>query len=254
MERKETLSKESEEFLENLSVYLFSSGKKMKESEEIVEELRIHLQEAEKNGKSVKNIIGSSPKEYIESISNEMENDFRSWIKYLFLIIFGSFSFIVFQDLIHGTLSYSVLQIVGHIAIVLLFIGFLFFILRFLAVSNLRKKTQAVLIILLSIIQLLLFVGLIYADRIFTTPIIHFGVIGSIVIFFIMGGVVIGISIWSRTWILPIIIFLLIVPELVLGLTSLSYEFQIITSTIITYIGFFIYFLIAMKRDQINVK
>src|SRR5699024_1781074 len=142
------------------------SGKKMKESEEIVEELRIHLQEAEKNGKSVKNIIGSSPKEYIESISNEMENDFRSWIKYLFLIIFGSFSFIVFQDLIHGTLSYSVLQIVGHIAIVLLFIGFLFFILRFLAVSNLRKKTQAVLIILLSIIQLLLFVGLIYADRI----------------------------------------------------------------------------------------
>src|SRR5699024_7028659 len=118
MNQKDILSQESEEFLENLSIYLFSKGKKTAETEEIVEELRAHLEEAEENGKSVENIIGSSPKEYMESISSEMENDYRLWTKYLLLIVFGSFSFDVFQDLMHGTLSYSLLEITGNIIIV----------------------------------------------------------------------------------------------------------------------------------------
>ena|SRR5690625_3616153 len=94
------LSEDSKEFLENLRVYLFSSGKnseEIEEIEEIVEELQVHLSEAEKSGKPMEKIIGNSPKEYMEMISDEMVIDYRSWIKYIFLIIFGSFFLQFFQ-------------------------------------------------------------------------------------------------------------------------------------------------------------
>lgn len=42
------LSKKSQNFIENLRVYLFSSGKQSDEIEQIVNELEIHLAEAEK--------------------------------------------------------------------------------------------------------------------------------------------------------------------------------------------------------------
>lgn len=42
------ISEKSEEFLENLHVYLISSGKQWDEVEDIVTELEAHLAEAEK--------------------------------------------------------------------------------------------------------------------------------------------------------------------------------------------------------------
>jgi len=59
------LSKKSQDFLENLRVYLFSSGKQWDEIEDIVNELEIYLFEAEKNGNSIEKIIGNSPKEKV---------------------------------------------------------------------------------------------------------------------------------------------------------------------------------------------
>ncbi|MDY0395822.1 hypothetical protein RWE15_17270 [Virgibacillus halophilus] len=117
------LSHESKTFLENLRVYLFSNGKNPKEIEEITEELEIHLLEAEKDGKSIEKIIGKSPKEYMEMLSNEMVIDYRTWMKYICLIIFGSFSFTIFPDLLNGNLSYSILEIFGHILIGIIFIA-----------------------------------------------------------------------------------------------------------------------------------
>ncbi|MDI3412093.1 MULTISPECIES: hypothetical protein [Bacillus] len=85
------LSDKSKLFLENLRLYLFSSGKNLDEIEEIVEELEVHLTEAEKSGKPIEKIIGKSPKEYMEMVSNEMVIDYRTWIKYICLIFLDHF-------------------------------------------------------------------------------------------------------------------------------------------------------------------
>ena len=62
------LSTQSRDFLDNLRTYLFASGKNEHEISEIVEELEIHLNEAESNGKSIEDIVGNSPQEYMKSL------------------------------------------------------------------------------------------------------------------------------------------------------------------------------------------
>src|SRR5690625_6067575 len=74
------LSNKSKEFLDNLRIYLFSSGKKSDEIDDIVEELEIHLHEAERNGKPIEKVIGKTPEAYMEMISDEMMIDYRTWI------------------------------------------------------------------------------------------------------------------------------------------------------------------------------
>ena len=73
------LSKEAETFVENLYLYLLTTGKKEKEIKEIVEELTDHLQEAEANGKNISEITGDSPKAYMESLAKEMQTDLIEW-------------------------------------------------------------------------------------------------------------------------------------------------------------------------------
>ena len=96
------LSVKSEKFIDDLRVYLFSSGKNDQEIKEITEELEAHLHEAEQNGKSIDQIVGASPKEYMMSISSEMKTDYRSWAKYFPLIVVGAMSFSIFGDLLQG--------------------------------------------------------------------------------------------------------------------------------------------------------
>lgn len=81
------LSKRSQDFLENLHLYLFSSGKNSDDIDDIVRELETHLFEAKKNGKSIEKIIGKSPKEYMKMVSNEMIIDYRTWFKYIWIIV-----------------------------------------------------------------------------------------------------------------------------------------------------------------------
>lgn len=123
MKNELQLSKKSQEFIENLNLYLFSSGKNPDEIEDIVSELEVHLFEAEKKGKPIEKIIGKSPKEYMKMVSDEMVIDYRTWFKYICFIVFGSFSFSIFIDLWEGNLSYSILEIIGHIVIGAIFIA-----------------------------------------------------------------------------------------------------------------------------------
>ena len=159
---KRQLSKESKEFLENLRLYLFSSGKQEVEINEIVEELEAHLCEAEQNGKPIEKIVGQSPQQYMEMLSQELTVDHRSWIKYIILIIAGSFSFKIFSDLLEGSLTYSVLEIVGHIVISLIFLVSLFAGFKWIAAKNFSTKKQALLLFGISTLPITLFVGLIF--------------------------------------------------------------------------------------------
>ncbi|MDQ7862949.1 hypothetical protein RCO48_23725 [Peribacillus frigoritolerans] len=76
--------------------------KKTDEIEGIIEELEVHLFEAERNDKSVEHIIGRSPKEYMKLLSDEMPVDFRGWLKYILMILFGALSYLIIDKVLNG--------------------------------------------------------------------------------------------------------------------------------------------------------
>ncbi|PQD94449.1 hypothetical protein CYL18_14655 [Pradoshia eiseniae] len=244
------LSNKSKEFLQDLRLYLFSSGKNSEEIEEIADELEVHLSEAEKNGKSIDKIIGKSPKEYMEMVSKEMLIDYRTWIKYICLIVFGSFSFTIFTDLLEGNLSYSVLEMVGHVVIGAIFITSIITGFKYISTTNKSVKIQGLIILIIMLLQITLFIGLIYLNRAIDTPIIHFGNTGSLIIGVVAGLFIIGMSLWAKTWILIIIVALFTVPDYLLGLTPLKNETQLIISPWITFGGFAIYLWASYKLEK----
>ena len=143
----------------------------IKRLKRLLKNLRIHLYEAELNGKSIDRIIGVSPKEYMMSISTEMKTDYKAWAKYIPLIFMGAMSFSVLGDLLQGTLSYSLLEIIGTLIYSMIFLVGVFTAFRYMA-SNQVSKIREFLILLLPIfISTFFFGGVIIADSIYNTPI-----------------------------------------------------------------------------------
>jgi len=244
------LSQQSKTFLEDLRVYLFSSGKNTNEIEEIVEELTDHLIEAEKKGKSIEGIIGQSPKEYMEDISNEMPIDYGSWFKYIPIIMLGSFSITVMNDLAKGEQAYSLLELTGYLLIAGLFIFAIFSGFKYVSANNVSIRKQAIVFCILGAFPIGAFLGLIYLNRAIETPIIHFGLADSIVIGIVTLICMIAISIWSKTWVLIIIPSLFILPEVLLKQTTMQESMQLLLSTFISLGGIAIFLLISFKTNK----
>ncbi|MBM7600888.1 DNA-binding ferritin-like protein (Dps family) [Virgibacillus halotolerans] len=244
------LSQQSKTFLEDLRVYLFSSGKNTDEIEEVVEELTDHLLEAEKKGKSIEGIIGQSPKEYMEQISNEMPVDYMAWFKYIPIIILVGFSITILSDLGRGKLIYSVLEVVGYLLIAGLFLLATFTGLKYVSGNHFSIRKQALIFGVLGGFPMLLFVGLIYLNRMVETPTIHFGLAGSIVIGVMALILIIAVSIWAKTWILIIIPALFALPDVILNQTALQENTQLLLSSFISLGGIAVFLFISFKMSK----
>ncbi|WP_147532955.1 DUF1129 family protein [Bacillus marasmi] len=101
------LSKESEQFLVELRLYLISKGKNDQEINEITEELEVHLIEAEAAGKDITHIIGESPKQYMKSIGRSMETDSRQIFVLVPMMILLLASYFSIGPAIEGKFSLS---------------------------------------------------------------------------------------------------------------------------------------------------
>ncbi|MEH7011439.1 hypothetical protein V7087_11635 [Neobacillus niacini] len=246
------LSVKSKKFIDDLKLYLFSSGKNEQETKEITEELEAHLYEAEQNGKSIDQIVGASPKEYMMSISSEMRTDYRAWSKYIPLIIIGSMSFSIFGDLLQGTLSYSLLKIIGTILYSILFLGGVMIAFRYVARNQVSRIMEFFIYLLPIILSMLFIGGVLIVDSIYKTPFIDFGVLGSLLIGFFLLCFIIIFSFWAKTAILPVTLLALHLPTFLLSFTSFNVEIQLITSMVITYVLFGLYLLYVVKKAKSN--
>ncbi|MGI8384080.1 DUF1129 family protein [Robertmurraya sp. P23] len=244
------LSDKSMKFIEDLTLYLFSSGKNNEEINEITDELKDHLYQAEQNGKSIEQIVGASPKEYMKGISSEMKTDYKAWAKYVPLIILGSMSYSIFGDLLKGTLNYSLLKIIGSIVYSLLFLGGVFFAFRYTARNQLSRKMEFVILLLPIMISMLFFGATIIADAIYQTPVIHFGVLGSLFIGLLFLCFVIYFSFWAKTAILPVTLLALHLPTFILSITLSSKELQLIIGMIVSYLIIGLYLLYLLKKEK----
>lgn len=232
------LSQESNRFIENLRLYLFSKGKKQADIEEVAEELAEHLYEAEQNGKSIEQIVGKSPQEYMESIEEEMNKDPVAWWIIPFILI-GSTVFMVYDDLLRGVLfgemvGYSLWRIAGTAVIGIFFVIGFIVALRYTSKNQFSDlKANGILAIPIGMSMLLFFV-IYLMDGYMETPIITINTLGSIILLIVLTIFVIGASIWAKTWILPVILAAFVLPPLLLESTSLGIDMQAFLGFIIT--------------------
>lgn len=248
------LSRNSQSFLENLRLYLISSGKEEKEVHSIVEELEDHLMEAEARGKTVDHIVGESPKEYMKQLSNEMNTNWRSLFKVMVIIVLGALSFSILTNAVKGELSYSLLEMIGTVAVSLVLIFSIGIVFKYMAAANLSKRKEYGLYYLMGMLPILLFVGLIYLNRLIETPIFAFGRYGTVITVIVTLGFLIGVSCCSKTWVVLIMLALLVLPDYVITFVELKPSTEIVLSSSITFGGIAIYLLVTyrMTKHQSN--
>lgn len=244
------LSKKSHKFLEDLHAYLFANGKKFEEIKDITNELEMHLLEAEKNGKPIEKIVGNSPAEYMEMISEEMDMDVSGWFKYILLIIVGSFTFRVFSHVLKGELAYSVFEIVGHVANSILFIVLVFASMKFVAKRQISDTKAIIMLTPVMSIPVAVFVAILYFNDRIDSPMIHFGETGTWLVVTLSAILIIGMTLWAKTSILIVVLLLLVLPEYLLSFTSLQLEMQLLISLLITYGGIALYLWLVFRKEK----
>lgn len=248
------LSKNSQKFIENLRVYLFSCGKKTNEIDEITDELEVHLYEAEKEDKSVDHIIGSSPKEYMEQISGEMSFDIRGWAKYVPIIILGAFSGIVLKDIVFGGFQYSLVELIGYPLVCIILILAYMGTFRHIASTNYSKTKEFLFFGLASLLSMALFLGLMFLPNYIESPIILLGYYGNLIVASMAISFLIGISIWSKTIVSIVLPIFYIVPEYLVGFSGLSESHQLLISSLVMFAGIGVYLFISSKSTKENTS
>lgn len=245
------LSKKSRDFLDDLAVYLMSSGKSEGEVKEVVEELKDHLEEAERAGKGVDEVVGQSPKDYMQHLGSEMTFDVKGFVKIIATLIPNVFAYIIISNFIQGEMTFSTVQLIGFPLVAILFL---------LAVSqafrNMSVRTKAgklkngVTYMALAAMPMTLFLGLMVLDIFVETPTIVFGPTGQLVLFGLAVVTLLVFSVWMKTWINVIIPILLFGPQFALAQTSLPLEQQLIFSMLILFVGMGIFLFVWWKKNQ----
>ncbi|WAA13145.1 HAAS domain-containing protein [Fervidibacillus halotolerans] len=247
------LSKKSEQFLENLRLYLVTSGKKDKEINDIVNELEDHLREAEKRGKNVDKIIGRSPKEYMENLAGEMTTDHKMIMKILPVFLIGFCAFIALGDLIKEGIRYTWLELIGYPVTVLILLSIIIVSIKGMAANQIGEKAQLIIMSMLVLLQIGSFITLIFLKDQFGPPVFILNEVGNWIVGIIASLVLITISIWSKTWTPIFLPFAVYVPEVVLELdwiaerTGWSEVTNVFVSTGITFGLILIYILIVFR-------
>ncbi|WP_110926267.1 HAAS domain-containing protein [Bacillus massiliglaciei] len=227
------LSKESKNFLENLRLYLVSSGKKEQEIEEIIEELEDHLLEAEKNGKSTESISGKTPKEYMSQLADDMPLDLKGLMKYIPILFLGAFAYLLAGDALRGDMSYSLLKLAGFPLIFLFHLLFTAVSFKYMASHTLSKIQEWILFGIIGTVPIVLFIALLFADKAYETPAFHFGKTGTGTAAVLSILIFIGLAIWAKMWMPIVLPAVLYVPELIIDATPLQESVKLMVTALL---------------------
>lgn len=246
------LSKEAETFVENLYLYLLTTGKKEKEIKEIVEELTDHLQEAEANGKNISEITGDSPKAYMESLAKEMQTDLIEWGKLLPHVFISLIAYTLIGKVILGENQISLLVGLGSLLISVFMLGMYVVIFRFISSRNVSNKKAFALIFPLQLLIIGMFIVLMFYGNNYG-PVYMIDTVTKQLLFFLIPFVYLcWFAWWSKSWVVffPVILYL---PNLLVKPLPMSEEMKTITSSIIFFVflfGYFIWIIWQGKKAQ----
>ncbi|MFC5465278.1 HAAS domain-containing protein [Lederbergia graminis] len=249
------LSKKSTNFIENLRLYLLTSGKKEKEVDELIEELTAHLIESEKQGKSIDQIIEGTPEEYMQSLKNEMDTDFTMLFKYIPIFIIGMLAYFFMGPAIRGDLEINLIQLICFPFVAVL--AMILYV-RFLQTSSKKQYSNKKLFIggmFASMGVTLLFVILILGSHFIAEPIYTANDTVKWIVIAICTIIFVVLSIWTKTWITIVIPAILFIPDYLTRFAELSIN-EILIANVSTFILLFtvliLYVVIKEKMKKKN--
>ncbi|WP_156111508.1 hypothetical protein [Exiguobacterium sp. ZOR0005] len=237
--------------MDDLAVYLMSSGKSEEEVQDVVAELKDHLEEAERAGKSVDDVVGQSPKAYMQHLGHEMAFDGKGFFKIIAMLVPNVFAYIIIGNFIQGEMTFSTAQLVGFPLVAVLFLLAAAQAFRNMSVRSTESKIKTgATYIALAALPMTLFLGLMILDIFVETPTIVFGPTAQLVLFGLAVITLLLVSIWTKTWINLIIPLLLFGPQYALAQTKLPLEQQLIFSMLILVVGMGIFLFVWWKKNQ----
>lgn len=107
------LSKQANQFIIELKMYLMSKGKNDQEINVVIDELSDHLLQAEAAGKNINAIVGGSPRAYMKSIGQEMGFDIKEFLILTPMTALLLMAYFCFAPAILGEFSLSKLGLLG---------------------------------------------------------------------------------------------------------------------------------------------
>lgn len=192
------MSKEGEQFILDLNLYLMSTGKSEKEIKEFIEEAEEHLKLGEEEGKSVQDIFGSSPEEYAKSVAEEIAFDKKDILNSMFIFIFGIFIVLFLSKIDKGVIAISPLELMADVLIYLVTIILSIVLCRILAFKDKKFVIAITSLFILNIIALVI-TGLL-SDGLEKSIIINRGITAFIIALTALISLIISIKI--KTFIL----------------------------------------------------
>lgn len=246
------LTKESEEFIANLRMYLLTSGKNDEEINAIADELRSHLEDAESRGKKTRSVTGDSPEAYMESIRSEMATDFFGLAKLMPMFILLMLAYFLTGPAIRGELSFSILTLITYPLVAFLGIGAYVFFFRKMSVRKWSAKREIAVFMGIQFTVVLLFAAMMFLDIFLFEPFyipsrdMAWAIAAAGITVFIVS------ALWNKTWITVVLPLFLFGPDFVMQFIEVGQARQLIISTSVLYAGLalIIAFLFIQNKKQ----
>lgn len=206
------LSSESNRFIEKLRLYLFSQGIKQSDIEEVADNLAQKLYEMERNNEPIEQITDKSPQEYLDELKEEVNKKKNISVSWLIpYILIGAIIFMVFGDVLRGVLygeivAYSLFRILSTVVIGLLFIIGSVFAIRYTSKIQLSVSKEYMILAIPAVIGMILFVAAYFMDGYVETSLVTIHSSGDMILLGLATVIAILLSVWAKTWILPVIL------------------------------------------------
>lgn len=243
------LSARSETFIENLRLYLMTSGKKEKEVHELTEELKLHLIESEKQGKNIEEIIDCSPEQYMNSLKNEMDTDYKNLAKILPIFFAGVMAYFIMGPAIRGEFALNIVQVIGFPIITIIALLIYVFFLQQAGKKQFSAKKLFLIGMIVSASVTALFILLLLGSSLFVEPFYAASPTVNWIIVGICSSIFILLAVWSKTWMTIWIPAILFIPDVLFRFSTLTDETILILS-MASFILIFILMILGLLFKQ----
>ncbi|MBW8350655.1 hypothetical protein K0H71_14535 [Bacillus sp. IITD106] len=236
------LSNKSKRFIENLRLYLMTSGKNESEINELVEELTNHLIESEKRGKNIEEIIDCTPAEYMASLKKEMKTDYKSLVKNLPIFFLGVIAYFMMGPAIRGEFELNIVQVTGFPIIAL--IGLLIYVVFLQRAGKNQYSNKKLFFVgmIASASVMVLFILLMVVSGIFIEPFYKASTFANWIIVAICSFIFIFGALWAKAWFPIWIPAILFIPDFLFRFSNLTDE----TILVISFLSFILMFILII--------
>ncbi|CAM4104103.1 HAAS domain-containing protein [Lederbergia lenta] len=249
------LSTKSINFIDNLRLYLITSGKKETEVKEVTEELQDHLMELEKRGKDIGHIIYGTPASYMESIKNEMQTDYLGILKSIPIYFLGVIAYFIMGPAIRGEFELNMIQVIGFplISVIALIMYVVF--LQQAGKNQFSSKKLFFTAGFISLAVTALFILLLLGSNFIVEPFYQASMAVNWIVVAICVLIFVSLAIWSKTWFSIWIPTLLFIPDFLFRFSSLQDE-TVLKISAVSFVGVFIIIIISLfiKEKLIKAK